>query len=100
VRDSNGKMSVATSCGQVRVIGFRGQLDAKTSEGNIYLEGEFEKLAARAADGTVIPDASGKCERQLCFEYGHRNQRGGPRPGKGQPLEIGNRRPKIQFRFR
>jgi DUF4097 and DUF4098 domain-containing protein YvlB len=54
VRDVDGKMHVSTACGQVRVIGFRGELDAKTTEGNVYLEGDFDKLAAHAADGTVV----------------------------------------------
>ena len=54
VRDSDGKMSVSTACGQVRVIGFRGDLDAKTKQGDVYLEGDFNKLTAQAADGTVV----------------------------------------------
>jgi|KBSMisStandDraft_5_1062788.scaffolds.fasta_scaffold44129_3 DUF4097 and DUF4098 domain-containing protein YvlB len=54
VRDSDGKMSVSTACGQVRVIGFRGDLDAKTKQGDVYLEGDFNRLTAQAADGTVI----------------------------------------------
>jgi DUF4097 and DUF4098 domain-containing protein YvlB len=53
VRDVDGKMTVSTACGQVRVIGFRGDLDVKTTEGNLYLEGDFEKITTHGADGTV-----------------------------------------------
>jgi DUF4097 and DUF4098 domain-containing protein YvlB len=41
------------------VIGFRGELDAQTSDGMMNLEGEFTKLDARSSDGAVniiVPD--------------------------------------------
>ena len=53
IRDVGGKMNLSTVCGQVRVIGFSGDLEAKTSTGDVYLEGDFNKLSAHAADGTV-----------------------------------------------
>lgn len=53
VRDVDGKMNVWTASGQVRVIGFHGDLDARTKEGSLYLEGDFNQLSAHAADGTV-----------------------------------------------
>ncbi|MGH7784534.1 MAG: hypothetical protein ACREO5_11915 [Candidatus Binatia bacterium] len=46
-------MNVSNDCGQIRVIGFRGELDARTKEGSLYLEGDFDRLSANAADGTV-----------------------------------------------
>ncbi|MEP6850833.1 MAG: DUF4097 family beta strand repeat-containing protein [Acidobacteriota bacterium] len=54
VRDSDGKMTLATSCGQVRVIGFNGQLNAKTQQGSVFLEGQFDQLSADAGDGSVV----------------------------------------------
>ena len=54
VRDVDGKMTLANTDGMVRLIGFHGQLDAKTGDGDLYLEGDFDKLTTNAADGTII----------------------------------------------
>jgi hypothetical protein len=54
VRDADGKLTVANADGRIRVIGFRGQLDAKTTDGDVYLEGDFTKIFARATDGTFV----------------------------------------------
>lgn len=54
VRDSSGKMSVGTSDGRIRLIGFRGAFDGKTSHGMINLEGDFQNLSAQTIDGTII----------------------------------------------
>ncbi len=53
IRDVDGKMSLAASEAQVRVIGFKGDLNSQTECGDVFLEGEFNKLSARATDGTV-----------------------------------------------
>jgi hypothetical protein len=61
VRDADGKMILANTGGLIRLIGFRGQLDAKTGNGDMFLEGDFDRLTANAADGTVVltvPDAT------------------------------------------
>ena len=52
IRNSDGKLTVANADGRVRVIGFRGDLDARTVDGEVYLEGDFRNLSARAEDGT------------------------------------------------
>ncbi|HKX83058.1 MAG TPA: DUF4097 family beta strand repeat-containing protein, partial [Pyrinomonadaceae bacterium] len=54
IRDAGGNMKVATNSGEVRVIGFRGGFDAKMAEGDVYLEGDFDKLSANVANGTVV----------------------------------------------
>ena len=54
VRDVDGSLRIGTLGGRVRVIGFRGELDARTSEGQLNLEGEFSKLSANADTGDVI----------------------------------------------
>ena len=54
IRDVDGKMTLVNTDGLVRLIGFHGQLDAKTGDGDMYLEGDFDKLSAHAVDGTVV----------------------------------------------
>ena len=54
VRDVDGRMHVATESGQVRIIGFKGQLDSNTTDADVYLEGSFDKLTSKAVNGTVM----------------------------------------------
>ncbi|MBA2335688.1 MAG: DUF4097 family beta strand repeat protein [Blastocatellia bacterium] len=53
IRDVDGKLSIAAAEGQVRVIGFKGEFDSITTEGDLYLEGDFEKISTKATCGTV-----------------------------------------------
>ncbi len=54
VRDAEGKLSVGTNDGGIRVIGFRGAFDGKTGDGEMNLEGDFQSFNALAADGAII----------------------------------------------
>jgi len=59
VRDVDGQLRLSSAEGQVRVIGFKGEFDSTTTEGDVFLEGDFEKLSAKATSGTVtltMPD--------------------------------------------
>lgn len=61
IRDVDGKLRLAAAEAQVRLIGFRGELDSKTECGNVYLEGDFDKLSASATEGTIfltMPESS------------------------------------------
>lgn len=61
IRDSSGKLTVSNDDGLVRLIGFRGDVDARTANGDVFLEGEFKSVSGRATDGTItltIPDGS------------------------------------------
>lgn len=53
VRDADGKLRVASQEGTVRVIGFKGELESVAGDGDVYLEGDFSKLSAKAADATI-----------------------------------------------
>jgi hypothetical protein len=53
VRDVSGKLHLASGDARVRVIGFNGDFDSRTGNGDVYLEGVFAKLAAKAEDGTI-----------------------------------------------
>ncbi len=53
VRDVDGNMQLLADEAQVRVIGFKGDFDSQTACGNVFLEGNFNKLTAKATDGTV-----------------------------------------------
>ncbi len=53
VRDVDGKLSVGTSDGKIRVIGFKGEINTKTSSGATNLEGDFRGLSARTVDGAI-----------------------------------------------
>jgi hypothetical protein len=54
VRDADGKLRVSSDCAKIRVIGFTGEVDAKTIDGTISLEGNFTKISGRAEDGNFI----------------------------------------------
>ena len=53
VRDVDGHLNLSANEARVRVIGFRGDFDSQTACGDVFLEGDFKKLTARATDGTV-----------------------------------------------
>ena len=53
IRDVDGNMNLVADEAQVRVIGFKGDFDSQTACGDVFLEGNFKKLSARATDGTV-----------------------------------------------
>ncbi|HEX6124474.1 MAG TPA: DUF4097 family beta strand repeat-containing protein [Pyrinomonadaceae bacterium] len=53
IRDVDGSLTLNAEQAQVRVIGFKGNLDSHTACGDVYLEGDFKRLSAKATDGTV-----------------------------------------------
>jgi DUF4097 and DUF4098 domain-containing protein YvlB len=53
IRDVDGNLNLSADEAQVRVIGFRGDLVSQTACGDVFLEGDFHKLTAKATDGTV-----------------------------------------------
>ena len=53
IRDVDGNLNLLADEAQVRVIGFKGNFDSQTACGDVFLEGEFRKLSAKATDGTV-----------------------------------------------
>ena len=48
VRDADGQLKLTAADGQVRVIGFKGDLNSQTADGDVFLEGDFQKLTAKA----------------------------------------------------
>ncbi len=54
VRDSDGKLSVANGDGRIRVIGFKGEVQTTTGDGATMLEGDFDKVTAKADSGEII----------------------------------------------
>ena len=53
VRDSEGNLRIRSNDGLIRIIGFRGDLEMTTTDSDVYLEGEFTKIAADAGDANV-----------------------------------------------
>jgi len=53
VRDVDGHLNLSANQAQIRVIGFKGDFDSQTECGDVFLEGDFKKLSAKATDGTV-----------------------------------------------
>ena len=54
VRDSDGKLRLVAADGRIRVLGFKGEVFAQTAQGDLNLEGNFQKLFAGTEDGTII----------------------------------------------
>jgi DUF4097 and DUF4098 domain-containing protein YvlB len=53
VRDADGKLTIETSDGKIRVIGYKGEINTRTSGGAISLEGDFRGLSAQTINGTI-----------------------------------------------
>lgn len=54
VRDGDGQLTVTSEDARIRIIGYKGEVDAKNVDGTMNFEGEFQKLSAQTADGTII----------------------------------------------
>lgn len=54
IRDAAGRLNLKAADGLVRVIGFKGVFESETADGEMFLEGDFEKICARLNDGTVV----------------------------------------------
>lgn len=54
VRNAEGKLTLAASDAQVRIIGFTGELDSKVGDADVYLEGNFSRITGRAGSGRFI----------------------------------------------
>ena len=54
VRDSDGKLRIKTLDGRIRIIGFSGELNTDTGDGDVYLEGDFTKLNGKSGDCRFI----------------------------------------------
>lgn len=54
VRDADGKLNVSSTEGRIRLIGFRGDVEARTECGMMNLDGDFQKLSARTVEGTIV----------------------------------------------
>jgi DUF4097 and DUF4098 domain-containing protein YvlB len=53
VRDVDGHLNLSANQARVRVIGFKGDFDSETACGDVFLEGDFKTLSAKATTGTV-----------------------------------------------
>ena len=54
VRDSDGKIRLTAANGRIRVLGFKGEIYAQTADGDMNLEGIFQKVSARSVEGAII----------------------------------------------
>ena len=54
VRGSDGRLKITNTEGVVRVVDFKGDLIAKTCDGEVYLDGDFERIDATATGGTFV----------------------------------------------
>ena len=54
VRDGDGLLTVNTFDGRIRVIGFRGELESRTRNGSMFLDGGLKRLLAGTSSGEII----------------------------------------------
>lgn len=54
VRGADGKLKVANTAGVVRVVDFKGDVVANTCDGEVYLDGNFDRIDASATDGRFV----------------------------------------------
>jgi DUF4097 and DUF4098 domain-containing protein YvlB len=53
IRDSQGKLTLVNGDGRARVLGFEGEVNACTNDGDVYLEGRFAKVTGHADSGKI-----------------------------------------------
>lgn len=73
VRDADGKLTVATTSGRVRVIGFKGELHTETADGLTSIEGDLDALTAKAETGTVIVTIPSESSASIVSASPHTN---------------------------
>lgn len=54
VRNVDGKLQLTAVDGLVRIIGFNGDLQSRTADGDVYLEGNFTSITANSGEGSFI----------------------------------------------
>ena len=54
VRGAGGRLKVVNTEGVVRVIDFKGDLIAETQDGEVYLDGNFDRIDATSTEGKFI----------------------------------------------
>lgn len=54
VRDGDGQLIVNSADARIRVIGFRGDVEAKNVDGTMNFEGDFQNFSAQTADGKIV----------------------------------------------
>ena len=54
VRDGDGQLTVNSADARVRIIGFKGDVEAKNADGTMNFEGDFQTLSAQTVDGTIV----------------------------------------------
>lgn len=100
IRETDGKISLTAGDGQVRVIGFNGDFDSQTANGDVYLEGNFRKLAATAGDGTIFLTLPGDANASIFSNTGVESEGLNITPGGGgKPWQIGRGGTKYNFTF-
>lgn len=76
VRDADGKLTVTTTSGRVRVVGFRGEIKSETNDGLTLLEGDFNSLNAKADTGTIIVTMPTNASASISSKSPHTNVEG------------------------
>lgn len=56
VRDGDGLLTVNGNDARVRIIGFQGEVESRTLDGSMFLEGGFKRLLAETSNGTIVLD--------------------------------------------
>ena len=56
VRDGDGLLTVSGNDSRIRIIGFRGEVESRTFDGSMFLEGGFKRLLAETSNGTIVLD--------------------------------------------
>ena len=54
VRDGDGLLTINTTEARIRVIGFRGDLESRTRNGSMFLDGGLKRLLAETDNGEIV----------------------------------------------
>ncbi len=82
VRDGDGFLTVSGINARIRIIGFRGEVESRSLDGAMFLEGNFQRLLAETSNGTIVLDlpentnADLKSNREINFERVNASKKG------------------------
>ncbi|MDQ6786267.1 MAG: DUF4097 family beta strand repeat-containing protein, partial [Acidobacteriota bacterium] len=54
VRDGDGLLTVNGGGARIRIVGFRGEVESRTLDGSMFLEGGFQRLLAETSNGAIV----------------------------------------------
>jgi DUF4097 and DUF4098 domain-containing protein YvlB len=99
VRGVDGSMKIRAQDAQVRVVAFRGDLETDTTDGDVFLDGDFNSINSAAADGTIFLTLSSTANASLTSNTTVTSQHPAAVKESESKVRLGNGHALHKFRF-